>query len=142
MRKLWMALGALVVIFGALYAFGYDQGDGQRIGDLKISLTTAPSPPKVGQNTLRIEVRDRSGAPVTEAQATFYTFDVPPAYQIPQEYPVIEVAGKPAGDGVYTAEVNLKKPGLWKVAAKIHGAGERHPPGRPVTTAWFTVDVK
>jgi len=125
-----------------LYAFGYDQSDGQWVGDLKIGLVTTPSPPKVGQNTLRVTLRDRSGAPVTGARVVFYTFDVPPAYQIPQEYPVVETEGTPAGEGVYTVEAHLKKPGPYKVAVKVHGAGGRQSPDRPVTTAWFTLEVK
>ncbi len=105
------------------------QASATKAGDLQVALATMPNPPKVGNNRMRIEVKDASGAPVSDAKVDLDTGM--PGMAGPK------VAAKATKDpGVYEASVNLAMGGAWTVtvnAVRPQG-GSR--------SAKFTVEVK
>lgn len=105
------------------------QAGGGKAGDLQLSLTTVPASPKVGNNRLRITVKDPSGAPVSDAK-------------IEVSAGMTGMAGPKAGakptkdPGVYEASANLAMGGAWtiEVTATHPQAGSQ--------SAKFNIEVK
>ena len=87
-------------------------------GDLRLRLRTQPDPAKVGDNRLRIEVKDTRGQPVTDAILTLdYTMDMPGM--------MIEKAqASHAGGGVYEARLRFAMAGPWGVTVGIQRPGQ------------------
>ena len=79
-----------------------------------VTLTTEPSPPRKGANTLRVQVKDGSGAPVTGAQVnvTFFMAAMPAmgmaAMRAAAELPE-------SGAGTYAGQLTLASGGTWQV---------------------------
>jgi multidrug efflux pump subunit AcrA (membrane-fusion protein) len=98
-------------------------------GDLQISMTTAPATPKVGSNRIRVEVKDASGAPVSDAKVELNTGMTGMAGP--------KATARPAKDpGVYEAPINLAMGGEWFVEVKV-----TQPQGVS-KSAKFTIQVK
>jgi membrane fusion protein, copper/silver efflux system len=87
-------------------------------GDFRLRLRTQPDPAKVGDNRLRIEVKDTRGQPVTDAILTLdYTMDMPGM--------MIEKAqASHAGGGVYEAKLRFAMAGPWGVTVGIQRPGQ------------------
>jgi membrane fusion protein, copper/silver efflux system len=87
-------------------------------GDLRLRMSTEPEPAKVGENRLRIEVKDTRGQPVTDATLTLeYSIDMPGM--------MIEKAqASHAGGGVYEAKLRLAMAGPWGVTVSIQRPGQ------------------
>jgi Cu(I)/Ag(I) efflux system membrane fusion protein len=87
-------------------------------GDFRLRLRTQPDPAKVGDNRLRIEVKDTHGQPVTDAILTLdYTMDMPGM--------MIEKAqASHAGGGVYEARLRFAMAGPWGVTVGIQRPGQ------------------
>ena len=120
-------------------AHGTDHGTGQPVaqaptagregGDLRISLSPVPSRPRIGDNTLRIEVKDRAGAPVSGAKVEVSAGM--PGMAGPR------VAARPAKEpGIYEATVNLGMAGAWTVEVVV-----TRPQGG-ITSAKFNLEAK
>lgn len=125
--------GALALVF---FTTRYSQSEGQQVDDLHIRLRVDPTPARVGDNTVLVQITTGEGQMLQPVRVVFKYFPVPPAYMIPQPEPVAEVEAMPAGDGVYQASLHLTRPEKWKLAV------EAYRPDRPRTTAWFTIDVQ
>jgi hypothetical protein len=85
-------------------------------GGFSVAIAGAePSTPVAGQNRWRIEVTDRSGAPVADAAVTATLWM--PAHSHPAPEPVVT----PLGSGSYELHaVNFIMPGLWQVTIGVH----------------------
>ena len=98
-------------------------------GDMRIALTTVPNPPKMGSNRLRIEVKDASGTPVSDAKVEMSVGM--PGMAGPK------VAAKATKEpGMYEASSNLAMGGTWTAevtASRPQGASK---------SATFTLEVK
>lgn len=105
------------------------QAGGGKAEDLQLSLTTIPANPRVGNNRLRIEVKDASGAPVTDAKVSVNTSM--PGMAGPK------ATAKGAKDpGVYETIANLAMGGTWTIevsAARQQGGSK---------TTKFNIEVK
>lgn len=79
-----------------------------------VTLTTEPSPPRKGANTLRVQVKDGSGAPVTAAHVnvTFFMAAMP-AMGMAAMRAAADLTE--SGAGTYTGPLTLASGGTWQV---------------------------
>ncbi len=88
------------------------------IGDLRLRISTEPEPAKVGDTTLRIEVKDARGQPVTDATFTLdYTMDMPGMM-------IDKAQASHAGGGIYEAKLRFAMAGPWGVTVSIQRPGQ------------------
>jgi Cu(I)/Ag(I) efflux system membrane fusion protein len=98
-------------------------------GDLKISLSTVPPSPRVGETRLRIEVKDAAGAPARDAKVEVTAGMV--------GMPGPNLAARPGKEpGTYEATVNLGMAGAWTVEVSVT------PPRGGTTSSKFKLDAK
>ena len=92
----------------------------QQIG---IDLTTDPTPPHKGTNTVRVKLTSADGTPVTGVQTTL-TFFMPamPAMGMAAIRTVTTLAEK--GNGFYEAPIQLETSGTWQVTVTVQRNGQ------------------
>jgi Cu(I)/Ag(I) efflux system membrane fusion protein len=101
----------------------------KKVGTLTVTVSTATESAKLGDNMLRVQVKDGAGKPVTDAVVNLeYTMDMPGML-------IDKAAAKHAGDGVYKAPVRFTMAGPWGVTVSIRRAGQ------PEVRERFTVSV-
>jgi Cu(I)/Ag(I) efflux system membrane fusion protein/cobalt-zinc-cadmium efflux system membrane fusion protein len=90
---------------------------------VQIELSTQPSPPRVGANTVRVKLAGSDGKPVTGAQVTA-TFFIPamPAMGMAASRAVATLADK--GNGTYEGPLQLVSGGTWKVTVMVQRGGQ------------------
>lgn len=99
------------------------------VGNLKLRVSTAPEPAKLGDNTLRVEVEDAQGQPVTDATiALEYTMDMPGMM-------IDKAQATHTSAGAYEATVRFTMAGPWGVTVSVQR------PGQTEVRARFTVQV-
>jgi multidrug efflux pump subunit AcrA (membrane-fusion protein) len=98
-------------------------------GDLKITLSTDPSSPRVGKTQLRIQVKDAAGAPVGGAKV-----GVTAGMQGMPGPDLTARAGRELG--TYEAAVNLSMAGAWTVEVRVTS------PQGGTTSSVFTLEAK
>ncbi len=103
----------------------------QKVGDLTVTFSLQPEPPRVGENTLQVGVRDAKGQGVTDAQV-----------QVLLSMPTMQMTGptvtaRHTKDGVYIATVPLSMEGAWRAELTL-----RRPSKTPLSTSFdFLVPV-
>jgi hypothetical protein len=99
------------------------------------ALTTQPSPPRAGENLLRVDLTDAKNQPLPNAQVRLVitqTFMMPGMHSDrPQE-----VEATSTHLGFYVGRVHFATPGRWEVIVKVVR------PGHPATDAIFYLDVE
>jgi Cu(I)/Ag(I) efflux system membrane fusion protein len=101
----------------------------KKVGSLAVTVSTAPEAAKLGENTLRVQVKDRTSKPVTDAAVSLeYTMDMSGML-------VDKADAKHVGDGVYEAPVRFTMAGPWGVTVSIQR------PGQAEARERFTVSV-
>jgi Cu(I)/Ag(I) efflux system membrane fusion protein len=101
----------------------------KKVGMLTITVSTAQEAAKLGDNTLRIQVKDNTGQPVTDAAVSLeYTMDMPGML-------IDKAEAKRAGTGVYEAPVRFSMVGPWGVTVSVRR------PGQAKVRERFTVGV-
>jgi Cu(I)/Ag(I) efflux system membrane fusion protein len=99
------------------------------VGNLKLRVSTAPEPAKLGDNTLRIEVTDAQGQPVTDATVALeYTMDMPGMM-------IDKAQASHTRGGVYEAKVRFTMAGPWGVTVSVQR------PGQAAVRERFTVNA-
>lgn len=99
----------------------------QKVGSTTLALSTVPTPPRVGENTLRIRVTDEKGKTITNARvSTSYTMPMPGMSPVRAEAAFSK-------EGFYEAKANLAMGGTWEVTVKATI------PGTPEIKASFTI---
>ena len=90
---------------------------------LGIDLTTDPTPPRKGANTVRVKLAGADGRPVPGLQ-TSVTFFMPamPAMGMAAMRTVVTLPEK--GNGVYEAPIQLQTGGTWQVTVTVQRNGE------------------
>lgn len=87
-----------------------------------VELTTDPSPPRKGGNTVRVKLSEASGAPISgvEVSVTFFMPAMPAMGMAAMRTPV-SLADK--GSGIYEGNAQLDSGGTWQVTivAKKNG---------------------
>lgn len=88
-----------------------------------VELTTDPSPPQKGSNTVRVKLTDQAGKPITGAEVTV-TFFMPamPAMGMAAMKTPIKLADK--GSGMYEGKDALGSGGTWQVTITASQNGQ------------------
>ncbi|HLZ33105.1 MAG TPA: FixH family protein [Nitrospira sp.] len=89
----------------------------KKVGGMTMTLSTEPAAARIGENMIRIKLRDESGKPVTTAKVLL-TYTMPMPGMMPSTIPMI--SGK---DGVFEAKANLGMGGQWDLTVTIQRAG-------------------
>lgn len=88
------------------------------VGNLKLRVSTAPEPATLGDNTLRIEIMDAQGQPVTDATVALeYTMDMPGMM-------IDKAQAVRTRSGVYEAKVRFTMAGPWGVTVSVQQPGQ------------------
>jgi RND family efflux transporter MFP subunit len=92
------------------------------VQQMQIDLSTRPSPPHKGANTVRIKLTGSDGKPVSGSQVTA-TFFMPamPAMGMAAEHAVTVLADK--GDGIYEGPLQLAAGGTWSATVTVQQGG-------------------
>ena len=91
----------------------------KKSGDLTLSLETQPTKPKLGENIIRLKIRDAKGAAVQDA-----TVNLTSMMAMPGMAPGKAVA-KHLKDGVYEATVSLAMAGVWEIGVSVQRPGQK-----------------
>lgn len=90
----------------------------KKAGGLTFALSTEPASPRIGENLIRITVKDEAGKPIANAKVQL-TYTMPMPGMMPATVPM--KAGK---DGAYEAKVNLGMGGQWDLTVTVQPAGQ------------------
>jgi hypothetical protein len=102
----------------------------KKIGSLLVTVSTMPESAKLGDNTLRIHVKDITSKPVTDATVSIeYTMDMP-------GMPIDKAEAKHTTEGIYETPVRFTMAGPWGVSVNIQR------PGQAEVRERFTVSVE
>jgi hypothetical protein len=84
----------------------------KQVGDITLTFSTIPSPPRVGENTLRVRLTDSKGETIKNAKVTFgFTMPMP-------GMSLVSAQAALSKEGFYEAKGNLGMGGTWHVTAK------------------------
>ena len=110
---------------------GMDMGDTQKkapaaatatekkSGDLTLSLETQPAKPKLGENIIRLKIRDAKGAAVQDATVNLTSMMAMPGMAAGK------AVAKHLKDGVYEATVSLAMAGVWEIGVSVQRPGQK-----------------
>ena len=93
------------------------------VQQMQIELSTQPSPPHKGANTVRIKLTGSDGKPVSGSQVTA-TFFMPamPAMGMAAEHAAATLSDK--GNGLYEGLLQLSAGGTWQVSITVQRGGQ------------------
>ena len=86
-----------------------------------IMLTSKPSPPKTGDNTFEVMVKDAAGKPITDAEVTAMFF-MPKMGAMPEMKNNVTLKHQKEGTYVGTGQVMMA--GTWDVTVSVKRAGK------------------
>jgi Cu(I)/Ag(I) efflux system membrane fusion protein/cobalt-zinc-cadmium efflux system membrane fusion protein len=91
--------------------------------NVQIDLSTEPSPPRKGANTVRVKLTGADGKPLAGAQvnATFF-MPAMPAMGMAAEHASATLTDK--GNGLYEGSVQLPAGGTWQVSVTVQRGGQ------------------
>jgi len=119
-------LGAALVLLvmtalPGIVAAATPQGSSAQKPALDITFTSKPSPPKSGENTFEVTVKDPSGKPVTDAEvsAMFYMAAMG---AMPEMKNTVTLKHQKEGRYVGTGQVTMA--GKWDVTVSVKRAGK------------------
>lgn len=128
MKKFVVFSFIFLLIAGIAYAKDYEVK--KKAGGYDIEIKIDKNPPVVGDNNIKVEVKDSAGKYVTDAKVRVeYSMPAMPGMP-PMNYKTdAELKGNE-----YKARMNLSMSGPWNIAVKITRAGK-------TTTVKFNVDA-
>lgn len=131
MKTIITLVAAALLIAGCSSKDKESQTSSASAGPQDIAITTAftPDPPQKGRETLRVTLKDGSGAPVKGATVKIDTTMPSMSMKGPS------VAARDNGDGTYTAQLTLQYATDWQFAVSAKAAGKKG-------VAQVTADVK
>jgi Cu(I)/Ag(I) efflux system membrane fusion protein/cobalt-zinc-cadmium efflux system membrane fusion protein len=90
---------------------------------IQIDLSTEPSPPRKGANTMRVKLTGPDGKPVMGAQVSGSFFMAAmPAMGMAAEHAAVALADK--GNGIYEGPLQLPVGGTWSVTVTVQQGGK------------------
>ena len=97
------------------------QATGGKKPSVDIMLTSKPSPPKTGENTFEVMVKDAAGKPITDAEVTamFYMAKMGNMPEMKNN-----VTLKHQKDGTYAGTGQVMMAGKWDVTVSVKRAGK------------------
>ena len=129
MKRLWLVVFVLLLVAGIAYAKDYEVK--KKAGEYDVEVKIDRNPPVVGDNNVKIEIKDSSGKYVTDAKVVVdYGMPAMPGMPAMNYKADAELKGNE-----YKAKMNLSMSGSWNIAVKITRAGK-------TSTMKFTVDAK
>lgn len=91
----------------------------KKSGELRLSLETRPEKPKLGENVVRVKIRDSKGNPVGDAAVALNA-----VMNMPGMAPS-KAAAKHTKDGVYEGTVNFSMAGGWDINVSVQRPGQK-----------------
>jgi Cu(I)/Ag(I) efflux system membrane fusion protein/cobalt-zinc-cadmium efflux system membrane fusion protein len=88
-----------------------------------VELTTVPSPPHKGSNTVRVKLTSSDGKPITAAQVTV-TFFMPAMQEMGMAAMKTVVRASDKGGGLYEGSGDLGSGGTWQVTVTVTQNGQ------------------
>jgi len=128
MKRLMTMMVAILLITGIAYAKDYEVT--KKAGEYNVIVKIDKNPPVVGDNNMKIDIKDASGKSVTDAK-------------VKVEYSMPAMPGMPAmnyktnaelKDNTYNTKINLSMTGPWNIAVKITKGGKK-------ASMKFSIDV-
>ena len=118
-----LALAALVVAFaiGTASIGAAGQATATQKPSLDIMLMSKPNPPKMGENTFEVMVKDPAGKPITDAEVTAM-FLMAATKNMPEMKNTVTL--KHTKDGTYVGTGNVMMAGMWDVTVTVKRAGK------------------
>jgi hypothetical protein len=129
MKKIGVLVVVLLFVAGVAYAKDYEVT--KKAGEYTVEVKIDRNPPVVGDNNVKIEIKDAAGKYVTDAKVLVdYGMPAMPGMAAMNYKTDAEAKGNE-----YRAKMNLSMSGSWNVAVKVTRAGK-------TSTMKFTVDAK
>jgi multidrug efflux pump subunit AcrA (membrane-fusion protein) len=115
-------------------ASAQSKASGSQPEQIKIEMTTEPSTPHKGANTVRIKLTGADGKPVDGVQVSALFFmPAMPAMGMAAEHTSVGLSAK--GQGIYEGPLQLDSGGTWQVTVTVQRGGA------PIATKKLTVDA-
>lgn len=110
----------------------------QTVGDLRVTVSTEPTPARVGDSLVKATITTKGGAPFSPSRVTFhyYPFVYRDKDSLASPDEAVRVVEPKAGPDGHAAKLNFEKPGPWRVTLKITR------PDAPPAIVTFTFDVR
>jgi len=126
-----LAVVTMVLLFVAGIAYAKDYEVKKKAGEYDVEVKIDRNPPVVGDNNMKIEIKDATGKYVTDAKVVVdYGMPAMPGMPAMNYKADAELKGNE-----YKAKMNLSMSGSWNIAVKIARGGK-------TSTMRFTVDAK
>lgn len=120
---------AILIGAGTVYAKGYEVK--KKAGDYTVEAEIDKNPPVVGDNNIKVEMKDASGKHVTAAKVVVeYSMPAMPGMPAMNYKTDTELKGNE-----YRAKMNLSMAGSWNIAVKITKGGK-------TSSMKFSVDAR
>lgn len=129
MKKIAVIGLILLLVAGVAYAKNYEVK--KKAGDYDVEVKIDKNPPVVGNNNIKIEIKDAAGKYITDAKVMVeYSMPAMPGMP-PMNYKNDAVLS----GNEYKAKMNLSMAGSWNIAIKITKGGK-------TSTVKFNVDAR
>lgn len=126
-----LAVFSLILFLLAGIAYAKDYEVKKKAGDYDVEARIDKNPPVVGDNNIKIEIRDASGKPITDAKVVVeYSMPAMPGMPAMNYKTDAELKGNE-----YKAKMNLSMAGSWNIAVKITKGGK-------TSSMKFSVDAR
>src|SRR4030067_2629241 len=113
--KKWIGITVSVILLITGIAYAKDYEAKKKAGDYDVEIKIDKNPPAVGENNVKIEIKDTAGKYVTDAKVTV-------EYSMPamQGMPAMNYKADTKLEGYeYKAAMNLSMSGSWNITVKI-----------------------
>lgn len=130
MKKMFSLIAvAMLLLSGIAYAKDYEVK--KKAGEYDVEVKIDKNPPVVGDNNIKIEIKDASGKYVTDAKVVVdYSMPAMPGMPAMNYKTDTELKGNE-----YRAKMNLSMSGSWNIAVKITKGGK-------TSSMKFSVDAR
>jgi len=108
-----LAIAVGVIVLLGFKLMNNSGSSSNKVGNLQVSLTTDPNPLRMGQATFIIDVKERSGKPVDNANV-FFDLNMTAMNMGTQQGNATA-----QGNGQYAATGKMTMQGPWKVTTKV-----------------------
>src|SRR4030067_3128643 len=129
MNKRTFLILCLLLTIGISYAAAYEAK--KRAGEYEVEIRIDKNPPVVGENNLKIEIKDPAGRPITDSRVLVNYYMPPLPRMAPMNY---RTDARLKGEH-YRATMRLIMAGPWYIVVIITREGK-------TSTAKFTIDAR
>lgn len=118
--RLHEAMGAMAGMeMGNSKSAAADLSTEKKAGDLTLVLETEPAKARLGENVIRVKIRDAKGGAVPDASVTITSTMAMPGMAVGK------AAAKHVKDGIYQAPANLAMAGAWEIGVAVERPGQK-----------------